>query len=295
MKRLALLLVALPCMGQNSLFITSSFNTATAATPTFSPASPYSGGATTVTASSTTIGQTGCTMYFDASSTPTTATTTYSFTTSITLYAQVRGCASYNNSAVATWSGTSLTCSPMTDSFSGSGALNSAYWTNVPALSVNSGTIVQNTGVAQASGAYKAGGAVITGCTPSSTAYVQFTVATITGTGSVQGGLLRMDTSGNGYRADIRQSSATIVVDKCTTGTCTFLGNIVCGSAFVATDVFKVSATGTSTVTLTGFRNGTSCGTSSDSSSTWTTGFDGLYISTDTPATNQQVSTFSAD
>ena len=32
-KLLALLLFALPCMGQNPLFITSSFNKATAATP----------------------------------------------------------------------------------------------------------------------------------------------------------------------------------------------------------------------------------------------------------------------
>ena len=99
-KLLALLLFALPCMGQNPLFITSSFNTATAATPTFSPAAGAVANPTTVTASSTTTG-TGCTIYFDTSPTPTTAQTTYSVTTAVTLYAQVRGCSGYNNSAVA--------------------------------------------------------------------------------------------------------------------------------------------------------------------------------------------------
>ncbi len=100
-KLLALLLFALPCMGQNPLFITSSFNTATAATPTFSPVAGAVSNPTTVTASSATIGQTGCTMYLDASNPPTTAQSTYSVTVGVTLYAQVRGCVAYNNSAVA--------------------------------------------------------------------------------------------------------------------------------------------------------------------------------------------------
>lgn len=97
---------AIPLAAQtNPIFLNSAFNVAPpAATPTFSPTSPYTGGATTVTASSTDSGI--CTMYFDASSTPATAQSTYSFTTTITLYAQLRGCTGKNNSAVATWVGT---------------------------------------------------------------------------------------------------------------------------------------------------------------------------------------------
>jgi hypothetical protein len=71
-----------------------------AATPTFSPTSGAVSNPTTVTASSTTSGA-GCTMYFDTNSTPATAQTTYSVTTLVTLYAQVRGCTGYSNSAIA--------------------------------------------------------------------------------------------------------------------------------------------------------------------------------------------------
>ena len=70
-----------------------------AATPTFSPAAGAVSNPTTVTASSAS----GCSssMYFDASNPPVTQQTTYSVTTGVTLYAQVRGCPGYGNSAVA--------------------------------------------------------------------------------------------------------------------------------------------------------------------------------------------------
>ena len=90
-------------------------------------------------------------------------------------------------------------CAPFTDSFSGSGALNATYWTNVPSLAISSGTVVQNSGVAQASGAYKAGAAVVAGCTPSSTPYVQWTISSLLGSGNNQGFVLDMTTSGTGY------------------------------------------------------------------------------------------------
>ena len=113
-KLLALLLFALPCMGQNPLFITSSFNTATAATPTFSPA------AGAVAESHHRDGlqhndrHGAARFYFDTSPTPTTAQTTYSVTTAVTLYAQVRGCSGYNDSAVASAAYTINTCTPPT-------------------------------------------------------------------------------------------------------------------------------------------------------------------------------------
>jgi hypothetical protein len=76
--------------------------TLTAATPTFSPTSPYSGSSTTVTASSTT---TGGTMYLDQSNPPTTAQSSVTASSSGTWYAQAKK-SSYNNSSVASWVGT---------------------------------------------------------------------------------------------------------------------------------------------------------------------------------------------
>jgi hypothetical protein len=71
----------------------------TAITPTFSPAAGPVSNPTTVTASSTSA----CSsyMYFDTNNPPGTQQTTYSVTTAVTLYAQVRGCPGYADSAVA--------------------------------------------------------------------------------------------------------------------------------------------------------------------------------------------------
>jgi len=71
----------------------------TAAAPTFSPAAGAVSNPTTVTASSVS----GCSsyIYFDTNSSPTTKQTTYSVTTAVTLYAQIRGCPGFLNSSVS--------------------------------------------------------------------------------------------------------------------------------------------------------------------------------------------------
>lgn len=188
-------------------------------------------------------------------------------------------------------------CAPFTDSFSGSGALNATYWTNVPSLAVGSGTVVQNSGVAQVSGAYKAGAAVVAGCTPSSTPYVQWTISSLLGSGNNQGFVLDMTTSGTGYLGYITASAIHFAVDKCTTGSCSFFNTLgsTC-STFVAGQTVKITQSGSSTYTFTVYQNGTNCGTLTDSSPI-AGGFDGLQINngSTTPATNQQVSSFSAD
>ncbi len=70
-----------------------------AATPTFSPVAGSVANPTTVTASTATTGD-GCTMYLDTFSPPTTARSTYSVTTAVTLYAQAQGCTDHLNSAI---------------------------------------------------------------------------------------------------------------------------------------------------------------------------------------------------
>jgi len=84
-----------------------------ASAPTFSPTSPFTGGATTVTASTSTSGCSGY-IYFDTSNPPLTIQTTYSFTTSVTLYAYVHGCPSYADSTVSIWNGTFASPQPPT-------------------------------------------------------------------------------------------------------------------------------------------------------------------------------------
>ena len=100
MKRLLVLLaclLAVPAQGQILSIIMGGTNQP-AATPTFSPVAGAVANPTTVTASTSTSD--GCTIYFDTSNPPTTAQTTYSVTTGVTLYAQARGCAHHRDSSV---------------------------------------------------------------------------------------------------------------------------------------------------------------------------------------------------
>lgn len=122
--------LATACTAQNSLWFQSSYNTASAATPTFSPTTGYSGGATTVTASTVTS---ACSAYIYLGTTnpPTVNTSTYSFTTTVTLYSYVHGCPGYNDSAVSTWSGT---FSPAINWYSGSYAENSTATSTTTSL-----------------------------------------------------------------------------------------------------------------------------------------------------------------
>lgn len=96
----ALLLATTVTQAQLLVGVFGTVVTPQAATPTFSPVAGAVTNPTTVTASSMTSGS-GCTMYLDTNSTPATAQSTYSVTTPVTLYAQVRGCTGYGNSAIA--------------------------------------------------------------------------------------------------------------------------------------------------------------------------------------------------
>ena len=131
MKRLLLvcvLLLTCSAFGQymriGSVFPTGA---TAAATPTFSPAAGAVSNPTTVTASTVTVD--GCTMYLDTNNPPTTAQSTYSVTTGVTLYAQAKGCSTHSNSAVASAAYT-ITCTSgaCSDNFSGTaGTLLATY------------------------------------------------------------------------------------------------------------------------------------------------------------------------
>ena len=192
-----------------------------------------------------------------------------------------------------------LSCSPMTDSFSASlgTALNASYWTNVTADQLNSGTIVQNSGVAQVSGAGQAG-EIVTGCTASATApYAQFIPQTNSTSGDYLGLLILENISGNGYLVWFVPSGAASLakmaagspaLEAWTTNTC---GNVTYGSTVV-----RFSAVVTTSVALTMSYNGTPCATWTDSSSPYLSGSDGLFIGApEPPAAATQAASFQAD
>jgi hypothetical protein len=192
-----------------------------------------------------------------------------------------------------------LSCSPMTDSFSASlgTALNASYWTNVTADQLNSGTIVQNSGVAQASGTQEQAGEIVTGCTASATApYAQFIPQT--NLTDYLGLLILEDRSGNGYLIWFEPSGAASLakmaagspaLEAWTTNTC---GNVTYGSTVV-----RFSAVVTTSAALTMSYNGTPCATWTDSSSPYLSGSDGLFIGTlaSTQAAAIQAASFQAD
>jgi hypothetical protein len=190
-------------------------------------------------------------------------------------------------------------CSPFTDSFSGSGALNSANWTNVPALaSAAPGTIVQNSGVAQASAGFKIGAAIVTGCTPSATVpYSQMVPQTNSSSGDYLGPMLLMDSSGDGYHIRINSAGvAGLYKDTAGTGTSKTWTTNTCGSVTFGSTVVRFSAVVTTTAALTLSYNGTACAAYTDSTSPWLTGYDGLYINSNSgAATATQAASFQAD
>lgn len=291
---------------QNPVFLQQAFNTQTAATPTFSPgggsySSTQSVSLATVPAiciPSIVYNLTGAT-----SGGLLTGTTAYtggiSVAVSETIYAQVQGCPSGLNSSIsnATYTITAPPpCSPFTDPFSGSSgtALNSSWWTAVPGLSVGGGSVVQNSGVAQGNAAFRGGGAIVTACSGSTTPSVQFTVAAIDGENAMFG-LISMTSAETGYVVQVGNSSANMILNKCTAGSCGFLGTAVCGAAFSVGNVFKASAVivpGTS-IAISVYRNGTLCGTITDSSSPHTSGYGGFAILPNGSATGDQISTLS--
>lgn len=194
MKRILVILLFLACVAARgqAIFFGVNFNTATAATPTFSPASPYSGGATTVTASTSTS-PCAAYIYFDTSNPPITQQATYSYTTTVTLYAYVHGCPGYNDSSVAIWTGTyhaftsvrAWTCSKGTGTGTTINCTASAGFTtgdavifiapicitvNCLASAVSSGTLTIWPGTAY-TGYGQVQNGIVTGITPGATSF----------------------------------------------------------------------------------------------------------------------------
>ena len=191
-------------------------------------------------------------------------------------------------------------CSPFTDSFSGSGALNSSNWTSVPALvTAAPGTIVQNSGVAQPSAGFKIGAAIVTGCTPSATApYSQMVPQTNSASGDYVGLLLLMDSSGDGYHVRISSAGApSLYKDTAGTGAAKTWTTNTCGSVSFGSTVLRFSAVVTTTAALTLSYNGTACAAYTDSASPWLTGYDGLYLNggSGSAAADTQAASFQAD
>lgn len=109
-----------------------------ASTPTFSPGSPYTGAATTVTASTSTSGC-GSYIYFGTTNPPTVNTPTYSFAASTTLYAYVHNCPGYSDSNISTWTGTlalaaTPVISPSTGSYVGAQTVSTSCSSPTPTI-----------------------------------------------------------------------------------------------------------------------------------------------------------------
>ena len=192
------LVLASTAYGQNPLFFQSAFNTAMAATPTFSPTSPYTGSATTVTISDATGG--AAIVYCqDTTNTCTPATSGSSVSFSSTGYIRAQATAGgYNPSAIASWQGTIVSCTIYTDNFTTTGAL-SGSWTVVTASGYNS--VNQGSGYAQtnppASG--DKGWAIYNAGPSSGNECIQATVNYGASQLGASGLSLRTDSSGDGY------------------------------------------------------------------------------------------------
>ena len=188
------------------------------------------------------------------------------------------------------------TCAPFTDPFSGAlgAALNSANWTQPAGFSIGGGSVVQNVGVAQANAKYRGGGAILTSCPSSLTPSIQFTVAAVDGQDSLAG-LLSMTTAGNGYAIEINNSGDNNTVGKCVAGNCSYLGTAVCSAAFAATNIFKTSAVivAGNSIAISVYRNGALCGTVTDSSSPYTSGYGGFIVYANGNVTGDQISNLS--
>ena len=123
--------------------VTATFQ-GTAATPTFLPVAGVVSNPTTITASTATTGD-GCTMYFDTSNPPTTAQTTYSVTTAVTLYAQAKGCSTHTDSAVGSAAYTITVPVAATPTFSPvAGTYSSAQTVTITSADAHPATNAQN-------------------------------------------------------------------------------------------------------------------------------------------------------
>jgi hypothetical protein len=243
----------------------------TAATPTFSPAAGTYSSAQTVTISDATS---GATIYYTTNgTTPTTSSTVYSNPISVAASETVEALAAksgYTNSAVGSAAYTITSSYPVTDTFSGTGALSS-NWTNTTASgSYGYVPLAQAGGTVVTSRSGYWGLATYTGVTFTNDQYSQakFVYHTSGLATMATGPCVRMNTAGNGicYFPDEGQMRVL------NGGTETTI--IVSCPVAAAGDTVKLSVTGT-TYTCTDITTGA---TASGTNSAYSTGNPGILI-----------------
>jgi hypothetical protein len=178
---------------------TYTINLPAAATPTFSPAAGTYASAQTVTISDSTS---GATIYYTTDgSTPTTSSSVYSSAISVSTTETIKAIATASGHSQSAVGSAAYTISggsgsyPITDAFSGTGALSS-NWTNTSASGYVA--LAQASGKVVPSVASDEGLATYTGATFTSDQYSQAVFVTHVGSGNDTGLCVRMDTSGNG-------------------------------------------------------------------------------------------------
>jgi hypothetical protein len=102
-----------------------------------------------------------------------------------------------------------------------------------------------------------------------------------------------MSAAGSGYKIGVNNIGGNATLSKCAAGVCnSSFGTATCSAAFAATNVFKASAVivaGTS-IAISVYRNGVLCGTVTDTTSPYTTGYSGFAIYANASATGDQIS-----
>ena len=248
----------------DSSISSAAYTIALAATPTFSPAAGAVVNPTTVTASTSTSD--GCTMYLDTSNPPTTAQSTYSVTTPVTLHAQAKGCTSHANSAVGSAAytisgGTTYTLSTATAG-TGTGTVScSPSGSGISSGTAYSCAVTHGTGstLTSVAGCGGSGTTTYTGTMPTSNCTVTATFALNTYT-------LTVSTAGTG--------SGSVSGTNCASGTKNYGTSVTCtetpagGSTFAGWSGGTCSGTGSCSFTLSS--NATVTATFNTSSSTLT-------------------------
>jgi len=171
--------------------------TTTVATPTFSPVAGTYTSAQTVTISDAT---TGATIHYTTDgSTPTGTSTTYSTPIAVSVTETVKAIGiktGDTNSAIGSAAYTITSVYPVTDAFSGTGAL-SASWTNTTASGYVAAAKASGKVVPSVSGSHSL--ASYTGVTFTANQYSQVVFETTSTSGGNTGPCVRMSASGNGY------------------------------------------------------------------------------------------------
>jgi hypothetical protein len=171
---------------------------------------------------------------------------------------------------------------------------------NNTSITFSGQTVVNNSGVGQASSSFIYASEIVTGstCTFNLAQYAQSTIPTMSVGNSAVWWYVLMNTAGTGYQAAATEISGnpTIKINKCSSGNCsTNLAS--CGNSWAvgSSNTWKFQSSGnTSAVTLTIYYNGTSICTYTDSSSPIITGYPGVGVNDNgSPVTT--VASFQAD